>query len=172
MGVFLRATKSVFLGVAAIIFLSACASHTFTDYRDWSVEPLPSEQELDELSITQYISPKGDIKPDFTGGVSGRLLVALDLVRQEIIENHFERCEEQPLPRHLFFYRETKDNFIIMTSPRLVPARWPPPPTDPEIFDERYVFGFIPNSEELDGCQIQFTIDKVSETIVNTSIFR
>jgi len=139
--------------------------------KDWSLEPLPTEKELDEKVILKLSDTQINTGVQGYNGISGRMLELLLVAYAEMIENHADRCESEPLTRHLFFYNEHDEKIEVGIMPRSIPDRWLPP-NDPDLFDERYVFDFIPNSRGLDGCEILFVIDKKTKRVISTQIIR
>ena len=140
--------------------------------KDWSQEPLPSEKELDQKVIAELTITSINTGVQGFDGISGRLVEYLLLAHAEMLKKHAERCESEPLRHHLFFFHEAEETVRVVTAPRSVPERWAPPLEGQNAFDERYVFNYIPNSRDLDGCEIEFVIDKESKKVMGTDIRR
>lgn len=136
---------------------------------------LPSLQELDEWLIDELTNTRARTGVQGYEGISGRLMELLLLVSTEMAERHGERCSDNPLTDHIFYYQEEDDVLRVQTAPRDVPDDRPPPPPPPEGFKHIYtsdLFDFPENAYELDGCEIQFVIDKKTKQIISTYIMR
>lgn len=171
----MKSPNSVFSPAMVVIvaILSGCVSSTDDKRADGL---LPTVQELDERiidDITNKYSGSGAYGYD---GISGRILEIIMIVNHEMLDKHAERCKAEPMTRHLFFYKEFDDVVRVQTAPRFVPDDRPTPPLPPSGYRYIYTRDLFPNfpagAYGLDGCEIQFVIDKQTKEIITTNIMR
>jgi hypothetical protein len=110
-------------------------------------------------------------------GVSGRVVVMINQVAEEMIVNHSQRCGADPLKNHLFLFSEGNLDLKIRTIPRFVPADIVNDAQKTSLRDgyrslkTQDLFPKMPKkARALDGCEIEFVIDLGSMKIIETNI--
>jgi hypothetical protein len=159
--------------IFTILSISGCAAVNSDRSR---LSALTSLSAIDaEIIAVMTKENKGSGTKDYEG-ISGRVLELLLVAYQEMSNKYSDRCESEPLTRHLFFYKEKGDVIYVQTVPRFVPNDQSISSSPPHGYRSVPTQDLFPNlpvgTYGLDGCEIRFAIDVNTKKLISTQIIR